>query len=393
MSDWTPPSGIQFEPITGAFGSGETGGQPTPVSAAAAQRTTQAAPANADTTPATPDKPRVEQPEKDGAQLWLRTWNLTVGNNVGDKSVDLSGLAFEFIVEKKLNTTPYTAVITIYNIDNDTVQRMAKELTIVHLDAGYRPPSTQYGTLFHGPIVYYKYGRKDATDTYVEIHALQQDVETNRSKINAALPAGHTHTDVVKACIATMEGGKVKLGQYPPEMDQAQATRGRVLHGMTRDQLRDIARTYNASIFLDDAFLLHILKEGEAIKEGHESLPVLSSKSGLIGVPTQVLGAGVEIRSLLNSKLNPGHQLKVANKDINKLVDTSKENPSAGSGSAVDTSFSSSTTAPVANDGYYVVGAVRHWGHNRSNPWYSDVTTKPIDPSKPGAAPGMPTTV
>lgn len=366
---------------------------PTPATVPAPPAATVPAPEPAQVPkPETPPTPRKPSPERAGGPLWLRRWNLRVGTNVGDKAVDLSALAFEFQVEKALNSTPYSAVITVYNIEPDLVTRMAKELTVVHLDAGYAK-STQYGEVFHGPIVYYKFGRKDATDTYVEIHALQQDVETNRSKANEFLPAGHTQTDVVKACLATMEGGRVKLGQYPDEMDRVRSPRGRVIHGMTRDTLRDVTRTFNATAHIADSTTLHILKEGEALQEGYESVPVLNNKSGLIGVPTQTLNAGVEIRSLLNPALNPGHQLKVAIKDINAIIDTSKENPSAGSGNAVATAEQLQRITPRANDGIYVVGTVRHWGHNRANPWYSDVSTKPVDPTKPGAKPEIKVTV
>jgi hypothetical protein len=33
-------------------------------------------------------------------------------------------------------------------------------------------------------------------------------------------------------------------------------------------------------------------------------------------------------------------------------------------------------------DGIYSVWSVRHWGDNRGNPWYSDVTTYGVDPTK-----------
>src|SRR3954470_12594389 len=87
---------------------------PTPAEIAPAPAATASRPAPASTPaepaqvpkPETPPAARKDNPEKAGGPLWLRRWNLSVGSNAGNKAVDLSALAFEFQVEKALNSTP-----------------------------------------------------------------------------------------------------------------------------------------------------------------------------------------------------------------------------------------------------------------------------------------------
>jgi hypothetical protein len=315
-------------------------------------------------------------PVLDGSLLWMRKWHLSVGTQKGDEAVDLSPLAFEFDIQQQQGTPTWRARITVYNVGEDLLQQMQKEFTFVSLSVGYQPPSTQYGLLFKGPIGYFKYGRLDATTTFAEIHSLSQDIPVNYTTINTWLKTGYTKKDVVKACIDAMNQGHdpVKEGQLTILGDE-KSPRGRVLFGMARDILKDVAYTANAKVFIDTDNKLHMLREDEALN-ATDTVPVLTPGTGLIGSPTVTLGAGVEIRSLLNPNLTPGKQLKVDTKYITQFQAV---DPTA----AVMTNFDLRNSAKsMSGDGYYVVGAVRHWGHNRGDPWYSDVSTKPFNVSK-----------
>jgi hypothetical protein len=173
------------------------------------------------------------------------------------------------------------------------------------------------------------------------------------------------------------------MGQIT-DLPANQSPRGRTLFGMASDILRDIAKTNNAYWFVDNQGQLHILKEGEYLAMGSETVPILNQNTGMIDVPTQELGGGISVRSLLNPKIAPGGQIHLdmtsigGNLQLANGVSYTTVNPDL----LPDTAYALAATAPLKADGFYVVASIRHWGMNRGNPWYSDIVTMPLDPSK-----------
>jgi hypothetical protein len=317
-------------------------------------------------------QPRKENPETVGQQLWIRKWQLTIGTQSGKDAIDLSALAFEFEVNQSTFLVAPQMVVTIHN-PGDKVLLKLKELTYIVLEAGYRN-SAQYGKIFGGQIAFYKHGHKSATDTFVEIHAMQYDKAHNGAIINTWKAAGYTKKDVIEACVAVMDG--VKLGQIT-DLGDEKSPRGRVFHGMATDVLRDTAHTADAEVWIDTEGYLHLLKPGEALEMQTDTVPVLNSRTGLIDIPSSTMGDGVEIRSLLNPRLVPGGQVKVAEKDVARF------SAAQGAESLVKSNQQLLISAEaVKADGYYTVISVKHSGANRGNPWYSDMKTRSLDPTK-----------
>jgi hypothetical protein len=314
-----------------------------------------------------------DQP-KAGGQLWLRRWSLTIGDVTGAKALDLSWLAFTFSVKQQQLASPWSATITVYNVSNDLLNSVdtQKEYTNVRLEAGYW--SGQYGVLFEGPIVYYRSGRKDATDTFIEIYAAVADMAFSQAIINSWLPAGHVKQDVLNAAIASFGpyGMGIVAGQIT-QLSQQQATRGRTLFGMTASILRDIARSEDAQWFIDQDKKLHLLRQDEAISLADTTVPILNSRTGMIGVPEQTLGGAVNVRCLLNPAIRPGKKIQLNQADV---VHYTAINPDAAMNAqlAFDLSKTQNEQARHA-DGFYTVGAVEHTGESRGNTWYTNIVT------------------
>ena len=136
--------------------------------------------------------------DSDSGYLWDRRWSLSVGTADGNTAVALStsddpnnALAFDFDIQATLNQTAWSAVITVYNIDPSTLSRLQKELTVVQLQAGYKSPAARYGQIFMGPVVYYRAGKLDAANTFVEIHAMVNDPALNAAPINTTDRRAH----------------------------------------------------------------------------------------------------------------------------------------------------------------------------------------------------------
>lgn len=313
--------------------------------------------------------------DTDGSLLWIRNWKLTVGTQSGTDAVDLSRLGFTFEISEQQVSSPVQARFMIYNVGDNIIARMQKELTIVYFEAGYRKPSAQYGKVFEGPINYYRRGRESATDTFVEIYAMANDLAVNSATVNTSLPAGHTKEDVLKAVVAAMAPYGVGLGQVT-ELGKEQSPRGRVIYGMAVDVLRDLGQTANANWFIDKDGKLNLIREDESLKQGTNAIPVLNSKTGMIGVPVQTSDGGIEVRSLLNPSVRPGGQIKVNNKDVTQSTQVTQ-------GLSVSTGMQlSQQSMMLASDGVYTVGSVHHTGESRGNNWYTDITTMSGDPNK-----------
>ena len=323
-----------------------------------------------------------------GQPLWIRRWKLTVGSASGTQAKDMSQFAFEFDVTLTLYQTINVAHVKVWNPPDDIVAKIGKEYTHVQLDAGYMSPSDQYGTIAKGQITYYRHGRQNATDTFLEMTLAMYDTAYTAAVVNRWMPAGTTGNDVMNAVIQAMSPYGVTLGQIP-DMSSNQSPRGRTLVGMARDVLRDVARSQNATWFIDNDGKLHMLKQEDKLKMGNQTVPILNSRSGLLDVPTQVLGSGIEAHSLLNPSIIPGGQIRINQKSVTGVpVITSLG--TTGS-QMVQTNFLAQTkTAPVLDaDGNYIVGEVKHVGQNRGTPWFSMITTKkPIQdvPAPPIAA-------
>jgi hypothetical protein len=268
--------------------------------------------------------------------------------------------------------TPTKAEITIYNVGKDVVNRLNNELTFIWLEAGYAKPSTQYGKIFGGEIVYFKHGRRGGTDTYVEVHAFQSDQPVTAAIINTTLPAGHSQRDVLQAVADAMG---LSLGQVM-DLGSAGAPRGRALYGMARDVLRDLARTANGEAFIDKDGKLNVLAKGSPLQMSNDVVPVLNSRTGLIDMPILTLGKGVDIRCLLNPSIVPGGQVRINQKDVTKIE---KGNASL----FADLELKLETQEKTFQvDGYYRVNAVRHQGESRGNAWYTEIVTESYDPTE-----------
>jgi len=120
--------------------------------------------------------------------LWLRYIDLTIGSlNFNSDNFDI-----EFKVEKKEDEAK-TAIITIYNISQQTREKIKKD-DIVELKAGYKE---DYGTIFYGKVVNVDFELKGADEaTIVECTDVSVDLKKDHLVVN--YPAGTDAAQVVR---------------------------------------------------------------------------------------------------------------------------------------------------------------------------------------------------
>jgi len=344
-------------------------------------------------------------------KLWLRAWDLVIGSgadsgpiDVGHstasktqqgKALSLSDFRFTFEVEMNPSLMPWRMTATVYNLSDNLMKRIAQQYTNVALIAGYALPNYKGSApsgyhpggsmLFSGDIIWFERGRESATDTFLRIYANNFDPALNSAVINTTLPAGHTQNDVLKACADAMSAaqgsvssGKVTLGQIT-DLGDAKSPRARTLLGSPRDVVRDVTQTAGGYCYIDGSGKLNLQTLNDPPPQ---TITVVNSQTGMIGIPHQNMDGGISVMTLLNPSIQPGSAIHINESDL-----TRKMLSQSGKGQATDTVPVIQQQMMIANsDGVFRVWSVKHHGDTRGNPWYSEIITRAANPAsqKPG---------
>ncbi|MDI3308517.1 MAG: hypothetical protein QJR07_15605, partial [Acetobacteraceae bacterium] len=283
-----------------------------------------------------------------GSAQWIRKVKLIVAED-GGHALDLSEMRIVFTVQQSTIQTPNQARIRVYNLSEETTQRVQLEFTKVILQAGY---TANLGNIFAGEIRQVRRGRESATDTYLEIIAGDGDRPYVWGTVNFSLAAGATHRDVIEAVVKELKPYGVTLGYLPP-LPETRAVRGQAFSGMARDVLREIAAELDMTWYIENGQIIFLPKNGYIPGEA----VVLNSASGLIGMPEQTIG-GIEARCLLNPRIHVGRLVHINNRDINE----GRISLARTDGAAFGNHLLLHGEARIADDGFYRVLCADHIG-------------------------------
>lgn len=305
-------------------------------------------------------------------EQYLRKVKLVVGgsNIVGilsnpNAGIDLSELHIRFEVRNTTAQVLKRAQIRIWNLREDTARQIQNEFTRVELSAGY---GDDVGLIFQGQIAYIQAGKENATDTYVDIFAQDGDAAYNHSVSNRTLAKGWTPDQLYDALLQDLQPYGITAG-HKPTFTSTAASRGMACYGMTRDYLRDLASQQGCEWNIEDGRLnflpLTSYMPGQAI--------VLNSATGMIGTPKMTI-QGLVVKSLLNSAIKSGGQVKIDNASIASLK--------------INIPYAGIDMAPGTDaDGAYTSRVVQHTGDNRGPEWYTDMICVAVDGTAPAQGP------
>ncbi|MDI5446301.1 hypothetical protein MJL27_12020, partial [Salmonella enterica subsp. enterica serovar Anatum] len=151
--------------------------------------------------------------------------------------------------------------------------------------------------------------------------------------------------------------------------------RGRALFGMTRHLMDNVAAQCGATWqFVDGQ--LNMLPEGEYM---HDAI-VLNSATGLIGMPQQTIGNGVNVRALINPNIRVNGLIQLDQASVFRTALSNNDIAMAG-GQITDQNTDGNITlsgttaqpASIATDGVYVVKGIMYTGDTRGQAWYMDM--------------------
>lgn len=303
-----------------------------------------------------------------GIVQYLRKSSLLVGTAEG-QGIDLSALRFRFSIHRGDIQTPNTALIRVYNVNDDTAKAVAnKEFSRLIIQGGYEG---NFGVLFDGEITQVRKGRESQTDTYLDFTAADGDSAYNFAFSALSLDASTTSSkDQVAAMLKSMAEHGITEG-YIPDFPQNKLVRGKVLFGMTKDLMRCTAFNTSTNWSIQDGKLVMVPLSAYLPGE----IPEINSGSGMIGFPEQTQN-GVKVRCLLNPNLKIGQAIKLNNADIQQYAF------GVGVGSAVSNLFASKSLKTDA-DGLYYVMIAEHEGDSRGEAWYTDLLCLAVDATVP----------
>ncbi|KER02811.1 MULTISPECIES: baseplate hub protein [Photorhabdus] len=344
------------------------------------------------------------------SQNWLRHFELMLVDDQG-KGIVLSDFKVTFNIEWFTISNPRVATLKIYNLSKDTSNRiLGSEFSKIKIIVGYdgitptvpesevgkartvEPGTTgqrdgkNYGEIFSGDIRYTMTGRDNPTDTYTQIQACDGNEAFINAFTNQTLAAGYTLNDVYNLALRSLEPYGITAGAKP-KMPDTVFPRGKMFFEKTRYVLDNIAQQCKAKWqFVDGK--VEMLTDEMAV----HNVVVLNSRTGLIGMPQQTIGAGVNVKCLINPnirvngliQLDEGsvYRTVLPNDAINKSGDEQqKDNKQQREGKLVEkndngnlyVSGVSNPPASIATDGVYIVRGIMYTGDTRGNAWYQEM--------------------
>ncbi len=333
------------------------------------------------------------------SQNWMRHFELQLVDGNG-QGIELSDFKVTFTIDWfNISSASRVGTIKIYNLSADTVNRITgQEFSKVRLIAGYdgiapevsasdvgtvrevdaadvgQSDGRNYGLIFSGEIRYSVTGKDSPVDSYVLIQAADTDLAFATSITSQTLAAGYTVADVNRALMKDFEAKGATEG-LTPEMPATVFPRGRVLFGMTRHLMDNVAGQCGATWqFVDGQ--RQMVANNEYV---HEAI-VLNSATGLIGMPQQTIGNGVNVRALINPNIRVNGLIQLDQAAVYRTALSNNDIAMAGgqitdqnTDGNITLSGTTSQPASIATDGVYIVRGIMYTGDTRGQAWYMDM--------------------
>lgn len=265
-------------------------------------------------------------------------------------TLDVSQQKCMFKISKTLLMEPNYSEIAIYNLNADTENTIIKEGQRVVIEAGYE--GSNYGVIFDGDVIQSIREKVSGTDYVLSVIALDGDRFMNFGFVNYTMAKGMSAraqaTDLISKATIPAQLGDISAG-----LSQAQLTRGKVVFGLTKDYLRSVAQTNNATFYVENGKVN--LVQAKDIQAG--MVYDLSPTSGLIGTPTQT-EYGASIKSLIIPSIKLNSMIHVDNQYIRERQIQIGQ-----------------IQRTLDMDGLYRVIAVDYSGDTRGNDWYAEYDT------------------
>ncbi|MGE5043010.1 MULTISPECIES: hypothetical protein [Yersinia] len=329
---------------------------------------------------------------------WMRHFELQI-LDLNGKGISLSDFKVTFQIEWADTKWPRVANVKIYNLSTDTTNKiLGQEFSKIRIIAGYdgiapnvdasqvgvvrnipegqegQTDDQNYGLIFDGDIRFTVTGKDNITDSWVLIQAIGDHEAFLFARTKTTIAAGYTVADLHNVTMQGFNAFGVTKG-ITGSMPTTVFPRGRVLYNASRNVMDNIAAQCNATWQLVDG-QVQMVPEDKYI---HEAI-VLSADTGLVGMPQQTMGAGVNVRCLINPNIRINGLIQLDQASVYRTTIGNNEVAQSPSRiSEIDENGNrvldgtTSQAASIATDGVYIVKAIAYTGDTRGPEWYMDL--------------------
>ena len=302
--------------------------------------------------------------------------------------MELGQFRIQFRVAAMDVDAPPTAIIRVLNLASSTVQQIQQEFQNVVLQAGYE--GGNFGVIFQGSIIRTRVGRLNNIETFLDIMASNFDAVYNYGVVSRTLAAGadaRTIASGIQQAVSTSPAAQaspnalqagMSYGSIPNSFGTGGTLpRGKVMFGLAREKLRDLAETNSCTWSVGPDGRVNIIPLNNYLQSG--LAVAINADTGMIGVP-EATQSGIEVRTLLNPLIVLGTAIQLDNDSIN----TTLNNSAVGFPSYSSFAFFANTNT----DGTYRALVVEHEGYTRGSgdDWLTKITALSIDASGSGGA-------
>ena len=231
-----------------------------------------------------------------------------------------------------------------------------------------------YGLIFDGDIRFTVTGKDNITDSWVLIQAIGDHEAFLYATTITTLAAGYTVADLHRATMQDFNAFGVTQG-ITGDFPDTVFPRGRAIYSSTRNVMDNIAAQCKATWQLVDGQVQMVPDD----KYIHEAI-LLNADTGLIGMPQQTMGGGVNVRCLINPNIRINgliqldqasvYRAALGNSEIAQSPGRITETEENGNRVLTGTT---SQAASIATDGVYIVKAIDYTGDTRGQAWYMDL--------------------
>lgn len=327
------------------------------------------------------------------SQNWMRHFELVLSDDSGEGIV-LSDLKVTFEIEWSDVKFPSVATVKVYNLSPHTQNRiMKREFSKMQIIAGYdgiAPDVTadqvgkarsvdaeqtgqrdgqNFGLIYSGDIRFTVTGKDNPTDSWVMIQACDSLEAYLNAFISTTLAKGYTVSDVYHLLMRSLEPYGIAKGSVP-EFPHTVYPRGKVFHGFVHEYLDNVAEQCGATWQFAYGRLDMRTKDMIA----HDAV-LLNADTGLVGMPQQTIGAGVNVQCFINSRIKIGGLIQLDQASVYRNALSSNDVARSGviteenrNGNRVLTG-TAQQPASVATDGVYIVRWIQYRGDTRGQNW------------------------
>ena len=301
----------------------------------------------------------VANSQRYGNILYGRRYRVIVSNANG-VALDVSELRCTFKIQKTILQQPNFSEIVIYNLSAETENAIIQEGNRIVIEAGYE--GEQYGLIFDGDIIQTVRDKEDSVTYRLSLYAIDGDRFYNQGFVGFSMLKGQTARSAIENVVSKASIPS-ELGSISDGLSNSELTRGKVVFGLAKDYLRQLAQSHNATFYIEDGKVNIVratdLPEGEILD--------LSPTSGLIGVPSQS-EYGVSFKCMMNPRIKINSLVHIDNSLIRE-----------------QTYQPGQVIRNLDNDGIYRVTSVTYNGDTRGDNWECEVETV----SQAGLMPSM----